>query len=186
MEGGGEEALLLVYLVVHLSIVVWAISNRHPWGAIGVFLFPVVGDIAYVIYYFGSRERADPLVPRASDTPEGAIFETARAVRPGGLTGLVPPGTPVRVTRRLTSSSVEAELPNGTRGNFYRSELRPIEKQIGEEAQPKAESPTTPHPSTTPQSSNWYAEIRELAVLLEEGLITEEEFRAKKRQILGL
>lgn len=51
---------LVLYLAVHLWFVVWAVRNRQPWWALGIFFFPVVGDISYLIYYLATRSESRP------------------------------------------------------------------------------------------------------------------------------
>lgn len=47
---------LLAMLGLHLGVIVWATMEKEPWWGIGIFLFPWVGDIAFTIYYFATRE----------------------------------------------------------------------------------------------------------------------------------
>jgi hypothetical protein len=53
------------------------------------------------------------------------------------------------------------------------------------EAQPAASAPTQPAASA-PAQPDYTAELEQLARLKEQGILTEEEFTAKKKQILGI
>ena len=52
-----------------------------------------------------------------------------------------------------------------------------------DEPQPE---PAYAPPPPAPEAPDYAAEIQKLAALKDQGMITEEEFEAKKRQILGL
>ena len=53
----------LAAIALHLGLVAIAVDNRHPWGAIAVFLIPGAGDVAYVLYCVSTREQAVPARP---------------------------------------------------------------------------------------------------------------------------
>lgn len=69
------------------------------------------------------------------------------------------------------------------------SELN-IEKQtVAPEDLEQGDDPTAPEPTAAPaggDSSDYIAELEKLASLRDAGILTDEEFEAKKRQILGL
>ena len=69
------------------------------------------------------------------------------------------------------------------------SELN-IEKQtVTPEDLEQGDDPTAPEPTAAPaggDSSDYIAELEKLASLRDAGILTDEEFEAKKRQILGL
>jgi putative oligomerization/nucleic acid binding protein len=57
------------------------------------------------------------------------------------------------------------------------------------EAQPAASTPAQPEAqpaASTPAQPDYTAELEQLARLKEQGILTEEEFTAKKKQILGI
>jgi hypothetical protein len=51
--------------------------------------------------------------------------------------------------------------------------------------EPQAPAPV-PAPSAAPATPDYAAELQQLAQLKEQGILTEEEFEAKKKQILGI
>jgi len=64
---------------------------------------------------------------------------------------------------------------------------RQQQKYAGEEQQASAEQqPAAPAAPAAPQEPAYMAELEQLAQLKAQGIISEEDFEAKKKQILGL
>lgn len=61
-------------LVMHFAVLVWAIRNRHAWGAILVFLLPLLGDIIYTIWYFASATSTTTPHPAPATVPTPPLF----------------------------------------------------------------------------------------------------------------
>jgi hypothetical protein len=113
----------LSLVVIHVALIVMAVRHKEPFWGIGIFLFPLVGDIAWTIYYFSTHEQRE---------------------RNGGREPAV------------TTSSWVAPQP------------------------PTASLP--PHRLMTERLAK---DIRELARLREEGLLTQEEFEKQKSRLLS-
>ncbi|RXE57410.1 hypothetical protein ABH15_00905 [Methanoculleus taiwanensis] len=52
--------------------------------------------------------------------------------------------------------------------------------------QPSRAPPAAPPPGAVPAEPSYIGELEKLAGLRDKGIITEEEFQAKKKQLLGL
>ena len=59
-------------------------------------------------------------------------------------------------------------------------------QQPPQEAPPQAAAPAPAAPAPPPREQDDMAEIQQLAKMKDQGLLTEEEFQAKKKQILGI
>jgi hypothetical protein len=64
-----------------------------------------------------------------------------------------------------------------------RQDFQPAE---GEEAPPEEAPPAQAAPAPAPAAGDYTEELEKLAKLKDEGVITAEEFEAKKKQLLGL
>jgi L-fucose isomerase-like protein len=69
-------------------------------------------------------------------------------------------------------------------------DVKQIEAGMAKEEAPKtsaaAAPPAAPRAQAQPEEPSYIAELEKLAELKEKGIITEEEFQAKKKQLLGL
>lgn len=175
-----DPIVALVILLIHLGVLVWAVANRDPWWAIGIFLFPIVGDIVYVIYYFGSQgPRPSRSTGSSWQVQEGDLVETRVRIGITGSNEVIPKGTTLTV-RDVQDNRVRVEDPSGVRYRLYTEDLSLIRRAQGN---------PPPLPGTgaeMPPAKRYADELRELAALRDDGLITEEEFTAKKRKLLGI
>lgn len=180
-------AAFFVYAGIHIGLVIWAVTNRHSWGAIGIFLFPVVGDLAYVIYYFATREPSRGIEawtpPSTGDTVTAtAVLYDRRgrlAMRPGEE------GTVVRVEQGgkfVTVKSSNGKLFEDLRPNGRLQVMKVLESHS--QTEPDRESRPAPPPDSARAALR--SQLEELSRLHEDGLINEEELSAKRRQLLGL
>ncbi len=85
--------------------------------------------------------------------------------------------TASRMQRRR--SWIESKM--GMRQDFERKE-EPAEAPTREEEPSKSETP----PATPASEPEYMAELERLAQLRDQGIVSEEEFEAKKKQILGI
>ena len=69
-------------------------------------------------------------------------------------------------------------------------DVRQVEAGMAQEEAPKtaaaAKPPAAPQARAQPAEPSYIDELEKLAELKEKGIITEEEFQAKKKQLLGL
>lgn len=66
-----------------------------------------------------------------------------------------------------------------------RRTVRRQDKRAGAAAGPDEQAPAA-EPSSTPAEPDYTAELEKLAQLKSQGILTDEEFAAKKKQVLGL
>lgn len=89
--------------------------------------------------------------------------------------------------KKITSTNFESHMTNKMtiQGSSDKITITAIDKKVGQEIVNKIkELQLSTEPSNT--SSGTIADLEKLAELKEKGIITEEEFNAKKKQILGL
>jgi Short C-terminal domain len=68
-----------------------------------------------------------------------------------------------------------------------RTSRRTSRRMSAAQAQPPAASPAPAAPAqAAPAQQDDMAEIQQLAAMKDQGILTEEEFQAKKKQILGI
>ena len=67
-----------------------------------------------------------------------------------------------------------------------RTARRPSRRMSAAQAPPPAAAPAATPAPAAPAQQDEMAEIQKLAQLKEQGILTEEEFAAKKKQILGI
>jgi hypothetical protein len=182
-----DATLGVLILLVHLGVLLWAISNKQPWWALGVFFFPLVGDLAYLIYYFSTsdtprRSGTIPLKtpPKPGDTvtAHGRVYDRrgSLAMRRGEV------ATVTHVSADGKFLSVRSSS-----GKVFK-ELRPgglTFTQVGA-SKGAVEAPERLLPSPTSTETDVRQALQEAAQLRSDGLITEEEFTAKRRKLLGL
>lgn len=185
-----DPIVALVIILIHLGVLVWAVANRHPWWAIGIFLFPIVGDIVYVIYYFSTQEPGpSPSTElwKEPTTPGETVRAIARTYNRQGFLAMRAgeEAVVVKVDRRGGGKRAFVTVvgPNGKQLSGLTSKvLRVVKPAPGEGPESAPSAPSLPgrgHTELRPQ-------LEELARLREDGLITEEEFTAKKRKLLGI
>lgn len=181
----------VILLIVHFLVLIWAIANRHAWWAIGIFLFPLVGDIVYVIYYFSSREGADPAPPPADFRPgqtvvvrKNALWHQGAVFLRKGEKGLLTHVEPVTWTVTVRRPDGLAITGYQTR-DFYIDRNVPLKDDLDERRPTRSQDDRhSAAPAAT--QSDLRNQLEELRSLRDDGLISDEEFSAKKRQILGL
>lgn len=186
-----DVLLGLLILAAHLGVLIWAITNKHAWWALGIFFFPVVGDIAYAIYYFGTREQQEP-TPRTGrwNLDIGDVVQNQVPIRIKGTHNWIPRHTRLIVTRLIRKNVLQVKLPSGAHHEAYADHLSLIRRHDAP-AEPSPASNTRPARATSKDMAHasgpaYAEELRELATLRDEGVISDQEFTQKKRQLLGL
>lgn len=177
--------VFLAYLAAHIGVTVWAARSGHVWWAIGVFLFPIIGDIAYAIYR-GSTPKTGPAMRVTDwDVRVGDVCRTAHELRVKKSGDRIPRGAEVEVVGVDDEQGLlEVRFSNGLTLKMERPHLAFVRRGDGsfvptsrERVAGRSEAETT---------DDIGQQIRQLAQLHDEGLITDEEFAAKKRRILGI
>jgi hypothetical protein len=171
-EGVG---FIFAFLLVNLLCAAWA---SHLWankgGSSGAgfalgFFFGILGLVIAAV--------AQPSSRGSSSSPKwtpgvGDIVTTASFIAIKDSDQGIPAGQDLRVVA-IDDGLVIGELPNGGTHRFYPQHLLPKPMSFQEQA---ADS----------ESHDYDMEIRRLARLRDDGLLTEEEFQTKKRHLLGL
>jgi len=87
----------------------------------------------------------------------------------------------------IARTAVIAGTATAVSGRVARRQQAQVESPDQEQAQAAAQQPVqqVPSPSPGPASSD-VEQLQQLAALRDQGILTDEEFAAKKRQILGL
>ena len=67
-----------------------------------------------------------------------------------------------------------------------RTSLRTSRRMAASQPEPQAAPPPAAPPPAAPAPPDEMAQIQQLATMKDQGLLTEEEFQAKKKQILGI
>jgi Short C-terminal domain len=84
----------------------------------------------------------------------------------------------------LIGTAARAGVAAGVAGRVHR---RQQQRWAAEEGQPAyAEEPQAPPQAAAPSAPDYTAELERLAQLRDQGVITAEDFEAKKRQLLGI
>jgi hypothetical protein len=78
--------------------------------------------------------------------------------------------------------AARAAVVAGTAGRVQRRQQARYAQQDTQAAQPAAQAPA----AQAPAPDDTAAQLQQLAALKDQGILTEEEFAAKKKQILGI
>jgi hypothetical protein len=174
-DDGGAAAFraFVVYLLIALVCGLFA-SNawRNKGGSpaagfwIGFLLGPVGLIVAYVAKPAGAPDISAPpgWMPRVGDLVVTRGFTQIKDSQSG-----IPAGQEMKVVGvDETAKLVSAQLPSGETHRFFLNTVAPKATTFA------------------PPSGDYEDEIRRLARLRDEGHLTDEEFEAKKKQVLGL
>jgi hypothetical protein len=117
---------------------------------------------------------------------DGAIIVTERNFYSSRKTGLISSENTVIPLEKITSFSSSGFIPKllvseGTLVHAY-----PAVKNIESILSAIKASKSAPPPETAPVQQDAAAELRKLKSLLDDGVITQEDFDAKKKQLLNL
>ncbi len=87
--------------------------------------------------------------------------------------------------RTVGRTAVIAGTATAVSGSVYHRQQQRYEREYAEQQQQQPMYQPAEQPATAPEL-DYTAELNELARLKGQGIITEDEFQAKKRQILGI
>ncbi len=93
-----------------------------------------------------------------------------------------------RVLRGMARTAVVAGTASAVAGNVHHRQAKKWSAQEAEEQgqQMQEPAPVQEAPVAAPAEDDSIAQLEKLAQLKEQGILTEEEFAAKKAQILGI
>lgn len=85
--------------------------------------------------------------------------------------------------RGMARTAVIAGTATAVSNNVSR---RQAQRWAGQEAEQQEQMQPTPAPAPAPAQDATVTELQQLAQLKDQGILTEEEFAAKKKQLLGI
>jgi len=84
-----------------------------------------------------------------------------------------------------TATAVSGRVARRQAAKFEQKDQQAYDEQAGQQPPSEQQQPAYQEPAPT-EVDDAAAQIRQLAALRDQGLLTEEEFGAKKKQILGI